>query len=49
MRSSYDLSRYYTGCAITDNDTEELVLSKRAGLYGLENIIYRNLACGGSV
>ena len=49
MRSSYDLSRYYTGCAITDKDTEELVLSKRAGLYGLENIIYRNLACGGSV
>lgn len=49
MRSSYDLSRFYIDCTITDSDTEEMTLSKRSGLYGLENIIYKNLVYGEQV
>ena len=41
-RASYDLSRFYTDCTITDSDTEEMALSKRSGLYGLEKIIYKD-------
>lgn len=40
MRSSYDLSRYYDGVQCLSTDSEEITLSKRAGLYGLEKIIY---------
>lgn len=40
MRSSYDLSHYYKGSQSSDNESEETKLSKRAGLYGLEKIIY---------
>lgn len=40
MRSSYDLSHYYNGSQFSDNESEETKLSKRAGLYGLEKIIY---------
>ena len=40
MRSSYDLSSYYDGVQCSPNDSEEIVLSKHAGLYGLEKIIY---------
>lgn len=39
-RSSYDLSHYYEGVQCLPTDSEEIVLSKRAGLYGLEKIIY---------
>lgn len=46
-RSSYDLSRFYTDCTITDNDTEDIALSKRSGLYGLEKTIYKDLLYGG--
>ncbi len=40
MRSSYDLSRYYDGVQSAEDETEEVKLSKRAGMYGLEKIIY---------
>ena len=40
MRSSYDLSSYYDGVQCSPDDSEEIVLSKRVGLYGLEKIIY---------
>lgn len=39
-RSSYDLSHYYEGVQCLPTDSEEIELSKRAGLYGLEKIIY---------
>lgn len=39
-RSSYDLSYYYEGVQCLSTDSEEIELSKRAGLYGLEKIIY---------
>ena len=39
-RSSYDLSRYYKDVKCLPDDSEEIVLSKRVGLYGLEKIIY---------
>ncbi len=39
MRSSYDLSRYYGDDTLGGDATEELKLSKRAGLHGLEKII----------
>lgn len=39
-RSVYDLSHYYEGVQIFPTDSEEIVLSKRVGLYGLERIIY---------
>ena len=39
-RSSYDLSKYYDGVQCLPTDTEDIALSKRAGLYGLEKIIY---------
>lgn len=38
--SFYDLSRFYEGSEILDGDSDELILSKRTGLYGLEKIIY---------
>lgn len=40
MRNSYDLSSYYNNSQCLPNDTEELVLSKRSGLYGIEQLIY---------
>lgn len=40
MRPAYDLSHYYKGAQCLPTDSEEIVLSKRAGLYGLEKIIY---------
>lgn len=40
MRDFYDLSRYYPSVNILDNDSEEVILSKRTGLYGLEEIVY---------
>lgn len=39
-RSSYDLSRYYKDAQCLSDDPEEIALSKRVGLYGLEKIIY---------
>lgn len=39
-RSAYDLSHYYDGVKCLPADSEEIALSKRAGLYGLEKIIY---------
>ena len=39
-RSAYDLSHYYDGVECMSDDSEEISLSKRAGLYGLEKIIY---------
>lgn len=39
-RSAYDLSHYYDEVECLPTDSEEIALSKRAGLYGLEKIIY---------
>lgn len=39
-KSSYDLSNYYEGVRCLPTDSEEIALSKRVGLYGLEKIIY---------
>ena len=39
-KSSYDLSNYYEGVRCLNTDSEEIALSKRVGLYGLEKIIY---------
>lgn len=39
-RSSYDLSRFYEGSEVLDSDSEEVMLTKRTGLYGLEQLIY---------
>lgn len=39
-RPSYDLSCYYNDIKISDEEPEEIKLSKRAGLYGFEKIIY---------
>lgn len=39
-RSAYDLSGYYAGVQCLPTDSEEIALSKRVGLYGLEKIIY---------
>lgn len=39
-RSTYDLSHYYEGVKCLSTDSEEIALSKRVGLYGLEKIIY---------
>lgn len=39
-RSAYDLSHYYKEVQCLPTDSEEIVLSKRVGLYGLEKIIY---------
>lgn len=39
-RSSRDVSRYYQDVKCEDDDSEEKVLSKHTGLYGLEKIIY---------
>ena len=39
-KSSYDLSNYYEGVRCLATDSEEIALSKRVGLYGLEKIIY---------
>lgn len=38
-RSTYDLSRYYD-VECQPDDSDEVLLSKRAGLYGLEKILY---------
>ena len=43
-RSSYDLSRFYEGVELSDSDSEEVMLSKRTGLYGLEKLIYGGLS-----
>ncbi len=40
MRSSYDLSRFYSDNQSVESETEEMKLCKRAGMYGLEKIIY---------
>lgn len=40
MRSSYDLSQYYYDMPQIQDEFDEVALSKRAGLYGLEKIIY---------
>ncbi len=40
MRSSYDLSPYYEGVQCLSTDSEEIALSKRVGLYGLEKMLY---------
>lgn len=40
MRPSYDLSRYYVNVQSEGGDSAEMKLSKRAGIYGLEKIIY---------
>lgn len=40
MGSSYDLSHYYDGVQCLPTDSDEIILSKRVGLYGLEKIIY---------
>ena len=40
MRSTYDVSHYYDGVQCFPTDSEEIALSKRVGLYGLEKIIY---------
>ncbi len=39
-RPFYDLSHYYEGVQCLPDDSEEIALSKRAGIYGLEKIIY---------
>lgn len=39
-RRAYDLSGYYEGAEVTDADSEELKLSKKCGLYGLEQVLY---------
>ncbi|MBQ7132055.1 MAG: dynamin family protein [Oscillospiraceae bacterium] len=39
-KPSYDLSQYYKGVQCLPTDSEEIALSKRVGLYGLERIIY---------
>ena len=39
-RSAYDLSHYYDGVQCLPTDSEEIALSKRVGLYGLEKKIY---------
>lgn len=39
-RSSYDLSHYYEDVQCSPIDSEKIALSKRAGLYGLEKILY---------
>lgn len=40
LRPSYDLSHYYENVQCFPTDSEELQLSKRVGLYGLEKTIY---------
>ncbi len=40
MRSSYDLSCYYNDVQISENESKEIALTKHAGIYGLEQIIY---------
>lgn len=39
-RPAYDLSKYSAGVQILRSDSEEIKMSKRIGLYGLEKIIY---------
>lgn len=43
-KSSYDLSHYYEGVECLPTDSKEIALSKRAGLYGLEKIIYGGIS-----
>ncbi len=42
MRDAYDLSQYYDGVQCSPDDSQEVLLSKHAGLFGLEKMI-----CGG--
>lgn len=35
----YDLSKYYDGIQINEDDTEYIAMSKKSGLYGLEKIL----------
>lgn len=39
-KPAYDLSHYYRGVQCLPSDSEEIALSKRVGLYGLEMMIY---------
>lgn len=39
-RSFYDVSGYYKNVRVQDTDSEFIKLSKRAGLYGLEKMLY---------
>ena len=39
-RSSHDLSPYYSNTAPKEDESEEVTLCKRAGIYGLEKMIY---------
>lgn len=39
-RPFYDLSRFYKNSKSSLSDSEEIMLSKRTGMYGLEQIIY---------
>lgn len=39
-KKAYDLSEYYEGISIEENDSEEITLSKKCGLYGLEKILF---------
>lgn len=39
-RSIYDLSKYYKNIECLPTDSEEIELSKRSGLYGLEKIVF---------
>lgn len=39
-KASYDLSDYYKNCECLETDSDEIKLSKKSGLYGLENILY---------
>lgn len=39
-RSSYDLSRYYENAQCKEEDSDEIMLCKQVGLYGLEQILY---------
>lgn len=39
-KPKYDLSHYYNNSQSNDEDTKEIMLSKKSGLYGLEKTIY---------
>lgn len=43
-RKQYDLSDYYQDCEILDCDSQEVALSKKCGIYGIEKIVYGGLA-----
>lgn len=41
-KPEYDLSQYYDNVCCSKKDSETMRLSKKCGLYGLENILWRN-------